>query len=380
VSAPTDIRNGHRGLDTQTTSAVADPIPAIADHGKPDTQPLGVGDGAQTPPASATNSPKTMKAAPVLADPLLSLAADVLDDLERVRIANENRLRQLTRVGEDKDGGERGFGLPVDDPDVARLAALVDALKDAEEQAISNLQYRMKRHALGPWVKQTKGVGEKQAARLLAAIGDPYWNDLHDRPRLVSELWSYCGYGDATRQVRQRGVKANWSDDAKKRAWLVASSCIKSNGPYREVYDDARARYADAVHPADCKRCGPAGKPAKQGSPLSAGHQHMRGLRAISKAVLRDLWREAKRLHEHPGDHWVSGTHSDLVAGALRNPTKKRASAPVAPVSDEPERAVCLVCGDDRGIRKDGTVRAHPYAGYSDGRKCPGSLLQPRWE
>ena len=278
--------------------------------------------------------PETTACAPVLADPLLALAADVLDDLECVRIANENRLRQLTRDETDVDGEERGFGLTLDHPDVKRLAALVEALAKAEHDAELQLNRLMRKHPLGPWVKQARGVGEKQGARLLAAIGDPYWNDLHDRPRTVSELWAYCGYhvlrtGQATldaqcahagsgpaggnpdhsgRDVhtsgvgvaasRARGQKANWSADAKMRAHLVAVSIVKAGGPYREVYDDGRAKYADTLHPADCRRCGPAGKPALAGSPRSAGHQHAMALRLVAKAVLRDLWREAKRLHE----------------------------------------------------------------------------------
>lgn len=247
---------------------------------------------------SAKARTKPILASPDLADPLLALAADVLDDLERVRIANENRLRQLTRTESDKDGAERGFGLTLDHPDVARLAALVELLKDAEKKASANLKFRVKRHPLGKWIAATKGVGEQQAARLLATIGDPYWNDLHERPRLVSELWSYAGFGDAARQVRQRGVKANWSDDAKKRAWLIASKIVMIGGPYRVVYDEAREKYAEATHTAVCKRCGPSGKPAQPGSPLSDGHKHARALRIVAKSVLRDMWREAKRIHE----------------------------------------------------------------------------------
>jgi hypothetical protein len=270
----------------------------------------------------------------VLADPLLALAADVLDDLEHVRIANENRLRQLTRDEEDVDGEKRGFGLTLDHPDVKRLAALVAALAKAEHDAELNLKRQLRKHPLGPWVKQARGVGEKQAARLLAAIGDPYWNDLHDRPRTVSELWAYCGYhvlpaghrwrdaqggsasgaqagGNPDRSTpdahaarvgvaaaRARGQKANWSADAKMRAYLVAVSIVKAGGPYREVYDQARAKYDGAVHQVECKRCGPAGKPAQPGSAISAGHQHARAIRIVAKEVLKDLWREAKRLHE----------------------------------------------------------------------------------
>lgn len=54
-----------------------------------------------------------------LVDPILVLLADVLDDAERTRIANENRLRQLTRDVEDSDGEMRGFGLPLTEPSVA---------------------------------------------------------------------------------------------------------------------------------------------------------------------------------------------------------------------------------------------------------------------
>ena len=57
--------------------------------------------------------------------------------------------------------------------------------------------------------------------------------------------------------------------------------------------------YADAVHAAECKRCGPKGKPAQPGSPLSAAHQHARAIRLIAKAILRDLWTESERLHNN---------------------------------------------------------------------------------
>jgi hypothetical protein len=287
---------------------------------------------------------KPSPGAPVLASspwadsnaPLLALLADVLDDLERTRIANENRLRQLTRDEPDKDGEERGFGLTLDQPQVAALADVVQALGKLEHQATLSLQRAVRKHPLGPWVKATVGVGEKQGARLIAAIGDPYWNTLYDRPRLVSELWAYCGLhvhpaaqigadthgsgGGGGKQggpghgsfdlhssaagvapTRARGQRANWSTVAKTRAYLVAESCIKqARSPYRAVYDNGRTKYADATHPAPCRRCGPAGKPAPQGSPLSAGHQHARAMRLVMKAILRDLWAESKRTHETP--------------------------------------------------------------------------------
>jgi len=218
----------------------------------------------------------------------------VLDDLESVRIANENRLRTLTA------DDEYGHGLTTAHPEIARLAAIVDVLKEQEHQAQLNLCRVMRKHPLWEFAKPLKGVGEKQFARLVAVVGDPYWNDLHERPRTVSELRSYCGFGNAATQRRQRGQKANWNSVARSRVWLIAESCMKQkeSGQYRKAYDEARMKYADAIHEAECVRCGPAGKPAQPGSPLSLAHQHARGLRAIAKQLLKDLWTEAERIHQ----------------------------------------------------------------------------------
>lgn len=275
----------------------------------------------------------------------MKLGADMLDDIERVRIANENRLRQLVRVGFDKDGGERGLemlppGITVGEEDkvvdlvlgaarthleaeqkrialghgvrwvkppagwnffVWQICIILIPMVKANEDATKNLQKMIQEHPLHPWISGQKGLGDKQTGRLLAVIGDPYWNDLHDRPRLVSELWSYCGFAVTDAGLapsRTRGLKINWSMDARMRCRMIAESCLKSGGPYRAVYDRTKEFYAEAVHKLPCPRCGPAGSPAKPGSPLSKNHAHSRALRAISKQVLRDLWIESRRLHE----------------------------------------------------------------------------------
>jgi hypothetical protein len=269
-------------------------------------------------PLPATRDPNLRKGNDMTFSPdaAVFMAAATLDDLERTRIAAENRLRQFTRIDPDEDGVIRGFGLDERHPDVAQLAALVDALKALEHQGTLQIQRAVRKHPLGPWVKATIGVGEKQAARLLASIGDPYWNTLHDRPRTVSELWAYCGLhvipgghwsgdthgliaaGDSTstggdahvsREAlpgfgvaarRRKGVKANWSADAKMRAYLIATSCIKqASSPYRDVYDKRREHTA-VTHPD-----------------WTPGHSHNDALRIVSKEVLKDLWRESARLH-----------------------------------------------------------------------------------
>lgn len=254
-----------------------------------------------------------------LADPFLALAADIVDDLERTRIANENRLRMLTRSEPDEDGEMRGLGMDERDPNVARTAALVDMLVKAEHQAVLNLNKLLREHPLGPWIKAQKGVGEKTGARLLAVVGDPYVNMQTGEVRTVSQLWAYCGHGDPGRR-KHKGMSQDdlfrlGNPTAKKRVWLIATATLKAGGGEEKaivgpsgdqsthaslasVYYTRKKATEGREHSTECVRCGPSGKPALPGSPWSDAHRHADALRIVGKEFLRDLWLEAKRLHE----------------------------------------------------------------------------------
>jgi hypothetical protein len=249
-------------------------------------------------------------------DPLLFVHATAHSDIENLRIATQHRHRILTTREPDDDGVIRGFGLTDGHPDVIRLASLLAGLEVLEHEAELNLKRVLRRCSIHPWVKAQCGLGDKQVARLLGAIGDPYWHLAEDRPRTVSQLWAYSGLhvlpvspcrvdtpspradGDQTSDPdhrlidgqfvhvgvaakRRKGVRANWSTEAKTRAYLCATSCIKQErSPYRAVYLSRREHTA-VTHPE-----------------WTPGHSHNDGLRIASKAILRDLWREARRLHE----------------------------------------------------------------------------------
>lgn len=310
--AGTKTSRGHSGCDTQSTIAAADDFPG--GHITGDAQTTRV---AGEPPLVPWPEELSRD---------LAAAADTLDDIERLRMASENRLRQFTRSTDelDADGGQRGFGWDIRSPAVVAQAALVARMKcdsEAVRQALGDerppkrkgcclehdaersLTRALRAHPLGPWVKTVRGVGEKQGGRLIAAIGDPYarpdlllpdetWDPA--RPRTVSELWAYCGLKPG--QKRKRGERANWSAAAKMRAWNVAGSMLKAGN--REVYDKRKARTEGALHEGECVRCGPKGKPAQPGSPWSNAHRHADALRVVSKEILKDLWREARRIHQ----------------------------------------------------------------------------------
>lgn len=193
---------------------------------------------------------------------LIFLTADSLNDIEGIRIATENRLRSLKQVK-----GLEGS------PEASKLENYLEQLKSLEKEAIKDIQKTMKAHPLGGFIKSTVGLGEKQAARLLATIGNP-----GDRDN-VAKLWAYCGYHvvDGKAPKLTRGQPANWNNKARMRARLCAESCIKhKHSPYREIYELGRLKYEDQE--------------------LTDLHKHNRALRLVAKAILKDLWIEAKRL------------------------------------------------------------------------------------
>jgi hypothetical protein len=205
----------------------------------------------------------------VAADPTLialRLAADTLLDVEGLRTATENRIRALGEIPD--------WELT---PAALRWDAHLTGLRDLEKQVTRELEQAVKQHPLGPFVQRTIGLGLKQAGRLIGALGDPSWNALEGRPRRgPAELWAFCGY--APEQKRRKGVRSNWNAEAKARAHLVAKSCMRQrHGPYRAVYDAARANWAGRDGVTD-------------------GHAHAHALRLVAKAVLRDLWVESMQL------------------------------------------------------------------------------------
>jgi hypothetical protein len=198
------------------------------------------------------------------------------------------------------------------------------------------LEKQLKQSPLYPWIKGQRGVGDKTAARLLHAVRDPYWNDLHDRPRTVSELWAFCGLhvqpashvedgthlvlaggsssagGDTSHPApdtqltsagvaarRQKGQKSNWSTIAKTRAWLITEACMKQLDPYCKTDTGIANHYDQCTCPpyrviVDQRRI----RTAVTHPDWSPKHSLNDGMRIASKELLKDLWIEAKRLYE----------------------------------------------------------------------------------
>lgn len=233
---------------------------------------------------------------------LMTFWADMLNDIEKARIAGTNRYDIYTSTNEKRGG----HGLPKSMPEMKAIDAFNGEFKKFENIASRQLVEVMETHPLYDWIIETRGLGLKSAARYFASVGgDPAWNNTEGRLRTLRELWSYSGLAvvKGKAPTRQRGRKLKWNPDARIRAWNVAQPCIKIvDGPYRKPYDEAKAKYVDAVHDRACVRCGPRGKPARKGSPLGLGHVHARGIRAVMKVVTKDMWRISTDLHKQLDD------------------------------------------------------------------------------
>lgn len=244
---------------------------------------------------------------------VIGLICSCLDGMELTRIQVNNRAGQAMRSEPDKDGVVRGLALPEDSPLVAMILSARDGLHNLEEDLERELTRHIKLHPLAPWIADQRGLGWKTTGRLLGSIGDPYLRTLVAEdgtftqvPRSVSQLWAYCGMSvneDGTTQIRRRGVQANWNANARKCLYNIATAQrYGMKNAFRPVYDEAKDKALTATHRSTCIRCGPSGTPAAAGSLLGKMHAEFRALRAVSKRVLKELWRESRRLHGVTGN------------------------------------------------------------------------------
>lgn len=239
----------------------------------------------------------------VLADAALNAYSATLDELESTRIAAENRLRDLQA----RDGmAAAGHVLAIEH--------IVEATQALEHEADLALRRAMRQHPLGAWIKSTKGVGERQGARLLATLGDPA-----ERPN-PAKLWQYAGHGDPERSRKRKGQTVEFNPTAKMRAHLVAEAAIKSGIRKTEGCDDSEGY--DLAHRVALTPLGQVYLNARASwtdRDTTDLHKHNHALRLTAKAMLLDLWREARRV----GGHDVADAH---IRSAPRNLDDRKAA------------------------------------------------------
>lgn len=202
---------------------------------------------------------------------LLSHYTSQLDDAMRLRLAVGNRIGAM---------GREGIAPEFLEP----MGQQADMLLALEKAAKRMVERKMREHPMAGWVKETQGISLYGFARLFGATGPL------DRFATVSKLWAYMGLhvsdGEAPR--RRKGELAGFSSRKRSTAIQMAEGPIKVGGPYRLIYDAARADYDNRPW---CGRCRPAGSNEPR-EHCTDGHAHARARRLVAKAMLRDMWVE----------------------------------------------------------------------------------------
>lgn len=190
---------------------------------------------------------------------------------------------------------------------MVELSAQARALwDDKRNQAEREMERLAKLLPIWPFVEAVKGLGPKGIAIIVAEAGMP----LGDY-RTVSGLWKRMGLavidGRRQRKVADRdgAERHGYSPMRRSQIWAVCSDSLfraqwrgadeeaglsaRPIGPYGEVYANRRAV-------TDPRTDATADLPATDPAKWSKGRCHNDARRIMTKALLRDLWREWRRV------------------------------------------------------------------------------------
>lgn len=113
---------------------------------------------------------------------------------------------------------------------------------------------------------KVKGVGKVLGLKVASMI------DIR-RADTVSALWRYAGYGvvDGKAERPRKGEKLHYNKRLKTTCYLIGQSFLRSNSPYRRIYDVEKAKYE-----------------SREG--WTKMHSHLAAMRKMIKLWLSHLW------------------------------------------------------------------------------------------
>lgn len=201
----------------------------------------------------------------------LRYLGDLYQQLQKTRIATENRIRAYKQLNDIGDA-------PTFFYDVA------DIFKKLERRTSSEARKELEKLPIWTeWLQYVKGVGPTLAAKILGMIGHI------SRFDTISKLWRYAGYAVIDGKA-ERGLgpdnKFHYNRRLKTALYLLGESFIKQRSKYREVYDHYKKLYAEVKHPE-----------------WPAWRIHRTAMRKMIKRFLAHLWlvwRELEGLPTRP--------------------------------------------------------------------------------
>lgn len=138
---------------------------------------------------------------------------------------------------------------------------------DLEKEADNDIKELAKDYPIIEEISQVKGIGVLLASKMVSLI------DI-TRADTVSALWRYAGYAviDGERERPRKGEKLSYNVRLKTTMYLIATGFLRSNSPYRRIYDSAKEYYE--INRPDWTK----------------GHRHNAAIRKMIKIFLSHVW------------------------------------------------------------------------------------------
>lgn len=201
-----------------------------------------------------------------------------IDDSLRALVDLRDRTLQKSRIafGNRLDAIERGADVVSDQARVI-LEKWQARFEELEKEADKDIAALVGDSPIVADLTALKGVGNLLAAKTIAMI------DIY-RADTVSALWRYCGYGvsEGERERPKAGEKLHYNIRLKTTLYLVSTSFLRCNSPYRAIYDSSKEYY--------------------QANRLewTKAHIHAAAMRKMTKVFLSHLWERWRTLEELP--------------------------------------------------------------------------------
>lgn len=200
-------------------------------------------------------------------DDTLRALVDLRDrTLQKSRIAFGNRLSAIERGADQVDNRAAAI--------IERWTQRFTLLEQEADEDICNL---VDDFPIIEQMTKVKGIGKLLAAKVASMI------DIH-RADTISALWRYAGYGvkEGERERPTKGEKLHYNSRLKTSCYLVGTSFLRSNSPYRQIYDSAREYYE--LNRSDWTKL----------------HQHNAAMRKMIKVWLSHLWLRWRQIEGLP--------------------------------------------------------------------------------
>lgn len=176
--------------------------------------------------------------------------------IQKNRMAFEARLQAIERGSDTSEPKQ-----------VELLQGWYEKFLAMEKEVDSQIKEEIDNYLIIEYVIEIKGVGPMLAAKLVSMI------DIH-QCNTVSALWRYCGQAviDGKAERRVAGEKLHYNHTLKSTLYVLAGSFLKSNSPYRQIYDKAKETYMS------------------QRQDWTKSHVHLASMRKMIKVFLQHLW------------------------------------------------------------------------------------------